>query len=369
MRNGYSVIGLDVGETSAKMVQLRADKQGNWRIHAVARASFRPNGRRDGPDDNTQTAGEALRGMLAAGRFVGRQAATVLPRTDVLIRPVKLPQEIDASDAKEVWWALQSEARRYLPYPPEKAVLDYLTVGKVRDEEAEKLEVLLMSAREDRVNEHISLLKSAGLHCICIDIAPCAVLRAAEHVVDDNPESAVVTVEIGDRATVVGIFRAGQLLFSRSVNTGGAMITDAIAKTLELAREKAETFKRNHGIDHCMKVGVDFSKDAKIPAGDMPGVIYELCQEDLKRLAHEIRRSVNYFVTQFHEVKVERALLFGGGANLKGLPEFLADETGLKVDVGDPFVSIAVDNGVLDDRISKDRAAFAVALGLALRGG
>lgn len=369
IRGGYSMIGLDLGETSAKMVQLRIERNGNWRIHAVARAGYGVNGGNGGAEQDTQAVGQAVRETLAKGRFAGRKAATVLPRPDVLIRPVKLPQEIDASDANEVWWAIQSEARRYLPYPPEEAVLDFLTVGKVRDEEAEKLEVLLLSAREDSVSKHISILKAAGLHCSCIDIAPCATLRAAEHMVGNNPESGVVTVEIGDRTTVVGISRAGQLLFSRSVNIGGAMITDAIAKTLELAPEKAETFKRNHGIDHRMKVNVDFSKDARIPSKDMPGVIFELCQEDLKRLTHEIKRSVNYFVTQFHDVKVDRVLLFGGGASLKGLPEFLADETGLRVDVGDPFVSVGADNGEIDERISKDRASFAVAMGLALREG
>jgi type IV pilus assembly protein PilM len=242
-------------------------------------------------------------------------------------------------------------------------------VGKVRDEDAEKLEVLLMSAREDTVNDHISLLKAAGLHCSCIDIVPCAVLRTAENVVGDDAESGIVTVEIGERAALVGISRSGQLLFSRSVHTGGAMITDAIAEALELDPEKAEKFKRKHGIDHRTKVSADFSNNAKIPEKDMPGVIFELCQEDLKSLSHEIKRSVNYFVTQFHDVKVDRVLLFGGGANLKGLPEFLADETGLRVDVGDPFVSVSSDNGELDEYVSKDRASFAVAMGLALREG
>ena len=84
--------------------------------------------------------------------------------------------------------------------------------------------------------------------------------------------------------------------------------------------------------------------------------VRELCQEELKRLSHEIKRSADYFVNQFRGVKVEKALLFGGGANLGGLPDFLADETGLKVEVGDPFVSVRTDDGVLDERIDKDRA-------------
>ena len=363
------MIGLDLGDTSAKMVQLKAQRNGDWGIHAVASASYRLNGGDNGAGQRARTVGEAVRSMLAGSRFAGRRAATVLPRTDVLIRPIKLPREIDALDTKEVWQAIQWEARRYLPYPPEEAVLDFLTVGNVRDEDAEKLEVLLTSAREDTVNDHISLLKAAGLHCSCIDIVPCAVLRTTEHVVGDDADIAIATVEIGSRATVVSISRAGQLLFSRSMHTGGAMITNAIAEALELKPEKAETFKRNHGIDHRMKVNVDFSKDARIPSKDMPGVIFELCQEDLKRLSHEIKRSVNYFVTQFHDVKVDRVLLFGGGASLKGLPEFLADETGLRVDVGDPFASVGSDNGKIDERISKVKASFAVAMGLALREG
>jgi type IV pilus assembly protein PilM len=101
----------------------------------------------------------------------------------------------------------------------------------------------------------------------------------------------------------------------------------------------------------------------------MPAVLYELCQEELSHIASEVKRSVEYFVAQFSGARVDRGLLFGGGANLKGLPDFLHDRTGLEVQVGDPFVSVNTNNGDLEGRLGGNWASFAVALGLALRRG
>jgi type IV pilus assembly protein PilM len=368
-KNGYSAIGLDLGETSIKMVQLRAGKMDRWHLHAIARQSCARIDSADDDGEETEAQISMIKRMLAEHGFVGRNVATVLRRADVLIRPVNLPNTLDPRDAEKVWEALQSEARRYLPYPPEEAVLDFLAVGKVHDEEEAKLEVLLISAPEDKVNEHLSLLRAAGLHCTCIDVVPCAVIRTASQNGGQGSEDATVVVEIGDRATIIGIFRAGQLFFSRNVNTGGATLTDAIAKKLGLAVEKAETFKRRYGIDHRSTLAAEFKDDTRICPDDMPAILCGLCQEELKRLSHEIKRSVDYFATQFREVTVDHVLLFGGGANLSGLTEFLADETGLSVEVGDPFVSVSTDDGALDERVDKDRASFSVALGLALREG
>ena len=368
LRKGYSPIGLDLGETGAKMVQLRAGGRGEWKLHAAGRVTCPSCG-----EDNSEQDGHAhlsaITRMLEEQHFAGRNVATVLRRTDVLIRPIHLPATIDENDKEAVWSAVQEEARRYLPYPPENAVLDFLTVGKVRDEEEEKLEVLLISAPKEKVGEHISLLESAGLRCVCIDIVPCSVLRTAEHMLRDNRDEVVVTVEMGERDTIVSVSRSGQLLFSRSVKTGGGTLTDAICEKLGLTRERAEMFKRNHGIDHRRTVSADFSDGTRISPKDMPAVLYELCQEELSHIASEVKRSVEYFVAQFSGAKVDRGLLFGGGANLKGLPDFLHDRTGLEVQVGDPFMSVNTDNGDLEERLGGNWASFAVALGLALRRG
>ncbi len=369
LKDGYSVIGLDLGDTSAKMVQLRRDGKGKWQLHAAARAGYPETSHEGDGEQDGHARVSIVKLMLAEQRFVGRKVATVLRRADVLIRPIKLASSIDEKDKGAVWKAVQSEARRYLPYPPEDAVLDFLTVGRVRDDDEEKLEVLLISAPEGKVSEHISLLESAGLRCVSIDIVPCSVLRAAKHMAGDDDQSVAVTVEIGERATVVSISRSGQLLFSRSVKIGGGTLTDAIAQNLGLTPEKAEIFKRDHGIDHRSTANGDFSDGTKISPSDMPAVLYELCQEQLSHLAREIKRSAEYFVTQFRGVPVTRALLFGGGANLKGLPDFLHEQTGLKVQVGDPFASVRTDNGDLGKGVVKDRTSFAVAVGLALHEG
>jgi len=366
-RNAYSTIGLDLGETSVKLVQLRAASGGRWKLHAAARVAFSRADGGNGDIDARRARFSAIKGALAEHGFVGRKVASVLRPVDTLIRPIKLPKQIDGTDRSALWDAVRTEARRYIPYPVEDAVLDFLTIGTVRGDEDEKLEVLLIAARADKVNEHISLIESAGLRCVGINVVPCAVFAASKHLVGRDYADVVAAIELGERVTAVGIARPDKLLFSRSINIGGGMLTEAIAEALELGRDRAELFKRRYGIDHCCSANATASDETRIHPETIPGVLYELCHEQLKRLAYEVKRSVDYFMAQVRGVKVGKTLLFGGGAHLKGLPGFLADYTGLDVQVGDPLALMEGDEPDSGPNVADDvRASFAVALGLAL---
>ncbi|NQU07603.1 MAG: type IV pilus assembly protein PilM [Candidatus Abyssubacteria bacterium] len=367
-RNEYSPIGLDLGDTSIKIVQLRSKRDREWRLHAAAKSGYSALEPAGSGDADTSALKKTIRRMLRNGKFVGRKVATVLPRTDVLVRPVKLPAELKHAGPEEIWEALRAEARRYLPYPVEEAVLDFLSIDNAGSEEEEKPEVLLISAHEKKANQYLSLLKSLGLQCLCIDIVPCAVVRTAGQIIGNDCDDTVVVVEIGERTSFVGMSRAKKLLFSRCFNRGSAMLTDAIAEELGLAPEKAEMFKHEYGIDHRANVKAELWDDVRLSPSAAPGVIFDVCRAELENFAYEMKRSIDYFLTQFKMIKVEKAVLFGGGAELKGLSEYLADETKLEVRVGDPFASLPSDNGAIDDAVASATPSFAVALGLALRG-
>jgi len=368
-RRKHSVIGVDLGDTSVKMVQLRAAGDGKWRLQAVAK------GRCNVPVDDEDHAERSnvvaakMKRLLKEGAFEGRLAATVLPRSDVFLRPVKLSGKLDPADNEGIWEALKAEARRYLPYPPEEAVLDFVAIGKVRDEDGEQLEALLISAPQTIVDRHMSMLRAAGLDCAFIDIVPNAMLRSVQHAVAGNGQDAVASIEIGNVTTSISISRADRLLFARNVSIGGHTFTESVAAKLQLSGRKAEQFKRRYGMNHRGVSNLDCRVllDAKFGSDEAAALIFELCQEPLRTLAREIRRSLDYFATQFRGIVVSKAFLFGGGASFTGLSEFLTDNTGLAVQTGEPFAAVQTDSTDAGTGVPDDGTSYAVALGLALR--
>jgi len=97
--------------------------------------------------------------------------------------------------------------------------------------------------------------------------------------------------------------------------------------------------------------------------------VYEALRPVLVDLTTEIRRSLEFFRVQTGDASINRMLATGGGAKLRGLSEAIGDALGFRVEVGDPWLSVTVDERHFDEQyLDKVGPELAVALGLALRG-
>jgi Tfp pilus assembly PilM family ATPase len=88
-------------------------------------------------------------------------------------------------------------------------------------------------------------------------------------------------------------------------------------------------------------------------------------------IREEILRRLDYWQTRAvasgaHE-PVSRALIIGGNATLKGLPEYLAAGLKMPVDLGDVFTNLASRDHWLPPVDYTESLAYATAIGLALR--
>jgi cell division ATPase FtsA len=178
-------------------------------------------------------------------------------------------------------------------------------------------------------------------------------------------EECVAVVEMGASVTELNIFREGQLAFSRKLPVDGNDITRALTSTLmssqgkvELSVEEAERVKKERGLPVGDEEGLI---DGKI----QPIQILSLVRPCVEQLAGEIDRSFDFFREESHGGKVQKIILFGGGANLKRLVEFLKDELEVAVEVTDAFEGIPVVSGALDEK-SPARSRFDLAAGAAL---
>ena len=125
-RHKHSVIGVDLGDTSVKMVQLRAGANGTWHLQAVAKGRYSMPAEGDDPAVHGKAVADKMRRLVREGGFTGRMAATVLPRADVFIRPVKLDGKLEPTDNDGVW------EQGWFPGPSYTTMYDDEYSGKIR---------------------------------------------------------------------------------------------------------------------------------------------------------------------------------------------------------------------------------------------
>jgi Tfp pilus assembly PilM family ATPase len=148
------------------------------------------------------------------------------------------------------------DADRYIPFPPSEVIMDFKALRDLpSDPDAMNMEVLLAAAQREIIDLHVQVVQDAKLDPRAIDVEPLAAARALAHPLitgaDPNIEAdyndVAAILNIGASGTEISILRGDLLVFTRSVPTGGATMTQAIVDTLGLAWHDAEELKRDMG--------------------------------------------------------------------------------------------------------------------------
>ena len=351
----FTPIGLDISDTTLSAVQF-AREAGSVRLHAALTCNIDANGDAAAADGKLR---DALTALIASGRFVGREVVGAMPRTDVDIRPVTLPEGVTARDGQRFTSALRDEARGCLLYKPEDAVIDYLPLNTGQEAVDGQAKVLLVAARREVLNRYLAAMKAVGLKCAHLDVAPCAAARLLE-----KENSIYTLIDLDRRCSVISIARGGDLLFSRTLKFGMTAFVDAVAEGLEVPASEAEAMLRSYGIARPESHRIDLDVVGETGCVD-PGVIsatlFEMCGKAARYIAAEAKRSIDYFALHRYGGKVERAYLLGAFLPMH-LDTFLSDR-----------LSIPVSPVHVPDMSSEpgsrrnDESGYVVAAGLALR--
>jgi len=205
-------------------------------------------------------------------------------------------------------------------------------------------------------------MELAGVRPLFLDIQPIAICRVF---CDGKSEEAQFFVDIGGGTTDLVYSEQGVLRFTRIVNIGGNTLTEAIARTGGYDFVRAEELKRRASLRERDEGRDDTCLDSES---------MEALREVVRRLATEVRRSVDYCNAQARvrnggHSPITRVVLTGGGSNLDGLGEYLEANLGLEVIIGDPLVNVTFSgNSHLADDLDTYGTSLAVAVGLLHRG-
>jgi type IV pilus assembly protein PilM len=333
-RRNRSVVGLDVGSSSVKLVHL---------LHGNAKPQVLSCQEQvviagDGGDDKGVV--EAIRQAFhQAGLKPGHGEAVVtsVNGAGTAIKQVEFPLLTDAELKSSIKW----QAGKRLPFGPEEAIVDYQVLG--RDEAAQKMFVLLAAVTRDHLAEHLQILRNAGIEPLVIDLSPLALANALMGTRELEKEKAVVMLDLGAAKTILIVFSPGELFFTRDISISGRQFTEEIGKHLKIDDREAERIKWEGEADQLL----------------------EVLKGPLDQLIFEIRRSLTYYENRRGQRGFEKLYLSGGGARLVRLAEHLHSSLGVPVEEIDPLQDLKGENS---PKTACDRASrFTLAVGLALR--
>jgi type IV pilus assembly protein PilM len=310
-----------------------------------------------------------------------RRVVTAVSNRQAITRNIMVPKMTLAELEEAIKW----EAERYIPFPIDEVELDFFVLDNPDDiDPGGQLEVIIAAARLDLLTQQVEVLRGAGLETVVIDIKPFSLLRSlkgsllGEHLTKTTLSSGGYTeaneigvvLEIAASNTTITLVRGERVLMNRNIGVSGDDFTAAVQRSFGLDFDTAEEVKLQYGTatipseDEEELLNFDARREQYSPSR-----VYEALRPVLIELTTEIRRSLEFFRVQTGDATINRMLVTGGGANLRGLPEAIGDTLGVSVEPGDPWLTVTVDPNRFDSAyLHQVGGAFAVPLGLALRG-
>lgn len=393
-RKKYSPIGLDLGRTAIRGVQLLTHGQ-SVHVHTALELTcddeliYEPIIDTDTEDPQTQDQDnqtkppDQLKRLIDQGGFVGRDVVLHCPADKLDLRPIEIPAGPEGLPREAILGVLRLKIADYLPFPVEQAVFDYFLMS--HDIDRGHLTVMAISAHSTWIETRIKMVESIGLCCVAVDALPCALARLTtdqktEPSNDENEseeENAprrgnVLTamLDIGLSGSTLIVQNDRHPLFCRRFHLGGSQLTDALAQRLALEFKQAERLKLAYGLDsrsRRLRTGddaqtTDNSNDTD--SDEIAKTIYAALGPDLNEYVEGLLRSLNYVIAEHNGAGLNKIVLCGSAGHTRNLNQFLQSQFNVPVEiVSHPLLT------EISDQLPRTRAqqgSWATALSLAM---
>ena len=340
------LIGLDIGSSSIKAVELTKSKKG-YQLTSFCYDSLSPDAVVDGAIMDSRGVAESIKRAFLIGRFKPKPIATGVSGHSVIVKRVVVP----AATPNEVATSIQLDAEQYIPFDISEVNLDYQVVGPgITAADEPGMEVVLVAAKKDKIQNHTNVISMAGQSPEVVDIDAFALQNAFEANYSTRENETVALLNIGASLMNINITKGGTPLFIRDVSVGGNQYTDILQKELQLNFQEAEDLKLGKS------------------GGSEVEMVQPLLESITSMLIMEVQKTFDFFRETYPSETISRVLISGGTSHMLGLAERIQSTFSYPTEVLDPFRNIEVGPKVDSSKVASLGPALAVAVGLALRG-
>jgi type IV pilus assembly protein PilM len=332
-------VGLDIDPSAIVAAEVAS---GPLSVQRAAVAELEAGVVRDGEVADVDGLSAALRRLWRENKGLGKRVRVGVANQKIVVRVVDLPP---VSDPKELEAAVRFQAQDQIPMPLDRAVLDFHPLGIVETEAGPRQRVVLVAARRDMVERILAAVRGAGLRAEGIDLSAFAMVRAL-HAPGPEDEQ-VLYVAVGG-LTNLAVAQGATCLFTRTSGGGLEALAVELAERRMLTLEHARAWLAHVGLERPVE---EIDGDAAI-VGDARAVL----SEGARRIAGDVRTSLDFHRGQGSAASVARVVLTGPAVAVPGFADALGAELGLPVAAGE------VPGGVG----GADAGRIVVAAGLAL---
>lgn len=350
---GSSVLGVDIGASSIKIVQL-ASKGGQAVLQTYGEIALGPYAKTEigrATNLDSKKLAEALTDVLKESGSSTRNSALSIPVRFSMVSVFKMPD----LQKKQLEKMVPVEARKYIPVPISEVTLDWFVIpnldereedGSLKDKKKGNVEVMMVAIHNDILANYSNIVDSANLETSFFEIEMFSTARA---VLDSGYLTPVMIVDIGAGATKVYITERGIVRDSHIIGHGSQDLTLNLAKNLGIDVEYAERLKRNYG-----KNQINQDKQIAENVDSVFNPIFSRANEVLLKFEKKYNKNVS------------RVIMVGGGSLLTGISDKAQKYFGIETVSGNPFEKVQTP-AFLEPVLAKTGVMFAGAIGLALR--
>lgn len=338
------IVGLDIGSKHIKVVQLK-DVKGKYQLERLGIATLEPELIVDGSILDSSRVIEAIKGLITNTNIKIKDAALSLSgHSSVIIKRVSF-QQMSEDELSE---SIKFEAEQYIPFDIEDVNLDFQILGP--GDKENMMDVLIVAAKKDKINEYVTVAKGAGLNPLIVDVDAFALENMYELNYEMRTDENVALVNVGASMININILKGGISVFTRDSAVGGNLHTEALQKEFTISYANAEKLKQE-------------GKMEGISEEDMKAVLVSTSED----IIAEISRSFDYFRDTTNYENINEIILCGGGALTTGFMTLLTERFGINTTMAEALKNITIPDSFDKDYLKKVEPIISVAVGLALR--
>lgn len=344
MREGKNLVGVDIGTTSIKVCQLKQTRKG-VEMAAFGYAPLAPQVIVDGQVMDAGAVVETVQRIFKESKISQREVAISVSGQSAIIRKISVPLMTDAELSEQIQW----EAEQHIPFDIKDVQVDYQVLR--RNSEDGQMEVLLVAAKREQIEDYARLARDAKLKPVVCDIDAFSIQNLFEVSRGLDPSATLALVNVGASLSSLNVISGGVSAFSREIANGGHGVTEEIQRTLNVPFEQAEAYKCGEDRD-----------------GIVPAQVLEIVEGACDSIAAEIQRSLDFFMATSGDAEIARLYLTGGSAALGPLAQAIENRCRMPVETWSPTEFLTLyGKGVDQEKLARHSLQMSVALGLSLR--
>lgn len=362
-RKPKTCVGIDVGTSSIKVVQLRRS-EGRYKLDTYG--ELQTYGYLERLNDPLQTKSlkileahviEMVKQLMKESDITTKRAVMSIPVFSSFVSVTDLPPMSE----KELTRALIFEAKRHIPIPLSEVRIDWkiiskemvtseagnLSVSKTRKKGLMKFRVILIAVPKEVIAKYLRIAQALGLKLMALELESFSYIRS---LIGTDPSPTCI-LDFGARSTSFTIVDKSFMQMSHSLDIAGSELTKALAHGMGIDFRRAEVYKRESGVSVS---GVGVEKELR-----------DILLTFVDKIVLELERMIDSYQKKTKK-KVTKLILSGGSGGLAGLEEHLKKRLGINVEVGNPWARV-VHFSLLSSTLKEISPRFAVAVGAAMR--